>query len=48
MSHFKATVHKILFPASVRPSVRLLDGDLTHSLLYTVNHNISATVWVGH
>ena len=26
MSHFKAKMHQILFPASVRPSVLLLDG----------------------
>jgi len=26
MSHFKAKMHQILFPASVRPSVCLLDG----------------------
>jgi len=26
MSHFKAKMHQIRFPASVRPSVRLLDG----------------------
>jgi len=26
MSHFKAEMHQILFPASARPSVRLLDG----------------------
>jgi len=26
MSHFKAKMHQIMFPASVRSSVRLLDG----------------------
>jgi len=26
MSHFKAKMHQIIFAASVRPSVRLLDG----------------------